>query len=113
MGKPRRDGHAFGTTITTFAGFTRASARRLRWKRALRITSGNCRNCWPKRQGDKLRIAMADEERFLEYGDMPCSLTWQWGRDNPDGTRIDRYIGSDGVLYERIIPKGGPLCPEF
>ena len=44
---------------------------------------------------------------------LPRSLTWEWGRDDPDGTRIDRYVGSDGFLYERITPKGGPLDPDF
>ena len=43
----------------------------------------------------------------------PCTVTWEWGRDEPDGSRIDRYVGADGFFYERIIPKGGGLCPEI
>lgn len=39
----------------------------------------------------------------IELGDKPnCGRTWLWGRDEPDGTRIDRYAANDGYLYERI-----------
>ena len=53
------------------------------------------------------------EPSFTERGDVPaCTVTWEWGRDEPDGSRIDRYVGADGFFYERIIPKGGGYCPE-
>lgn len=72
--------------------------------------SGAWRNCW--RNASVIdSVSVADEKR-LERSEIRCSLTWAWGRDDPNGTRIDRYIGSDGLQYERIIPKGGPLCPE-
>jgi len=42
-----------------------------------------------------------------------CTLDWEWGREDPDGTRIDRYTGVDGFFYERIVPQGGGLCPDL
>jgi hypothetical protein len=56
----------------------------------------------------------ADEDPvFIQHGDVPsCTVTWEWGRDESDGSRIDRYVGNDGNYYERIIPKGGGYCPE-
>ena len=60
---------------------------------------------------------MAQEESStLGLGEIPTctvTVTWEWGRDEPDGSRIDRYIGADGyIYYEHIIPKGGGYCPE-
>lgn len=57
-----------------------------------------------------------EEPIVLEHGDKPTSgmtLTWLWGRDEPDGTRIDRYTASDGYFYERMVPPGGGYCPEL
>jgi hypothetical protein len=51
---------------------------------------------------------------IIEHGDKPtCGWTWLWGRDESDGTRIDRYAANDGYLYERMIPPGGSYCPEL
>ena len=55
-----------------------------------------------------------EEPLFVENGDKPsCAITWEWGRDEPNGDRIDRYVGADGCLYERMIPSGGGYCPEL
>lgn len=56
------------------------------------------------------------EPIVLELGDKPTpgtTLNWLWGRDEPDGTRIDRYSANDGYLYERMIPPGGGHCYEL
>jgi hypothetical protein len=55
-----------------------------------------------------------EEPIFIEHGERPtCTATWLWGRDESDGTRIDRYAANDGYLYERMIPPGGGYCPEL
>lgn len=55
-----------------------------------------------------------EEPIIVEHGDKPpCGWTWLWGRDEPDGTRIDRYAANDGYSYERMIPHGGSYCPEM
>jgi hypothetical protein len=58
---------------------------------------------------------MNQEEPFLvEHGDKPsCTITWEWGRDELNGDRLDRYSGADGFLYERMTPSGGGYCPEI
>ena len=49
----------------------------------------------------------------MAQADSPsCTVTWELGRDDSDGTRIDRYTGADGFFYERI-PNGGGLCPDL
>src|SRR5258706_469674 len=54
-----------------------------------------------------------EEPFFVENGEVPrCTVTWEWGRDESDGSRIDRYACADGYLYERMIPRGGGYCPE-
>jgi hypothetical protein len=59
-----------------------------------------------------------DEEEpiVIEHGDKPAhgtTLNWLWCRDEPDGTRIDRYSANDGYSYERMIPPGGGYCYEL
>jgi hypothetical protein len=57
-----------------------------------------------------------DEPIVIEYSDKPTSgmtLTWLFGRDEFDGTRIDRYCANDGYVYERVVPPGGGYCPEL
>ena len=56
------------------------------------------------------------EPIVIEHGDKPTpgmTLNWLWGRDEPDGTRIDRYSTNDGYFYDRMVPTGGGLCPDL
>ncbi len=48
--------------------------------------------------------AMAADELFpVDLNTKPsCGLTWQWKRDNPDGTRTEQYAGADGYLYQKL-----------
>jgi hypothetical protein len=55
-----------------------------------------------------------EEPVVIEHGDKPmCGMTWLWGKDESDGTRIDRYAANDGYLYERMVPRGGGYCYEL
>jgi len=38
-----------------------------------------------------------------------CQLTRQWDKKDPDGTKIVRYAGADGYLYESVEAQDGRL----
>jgi hypothetical protein len=53
-------------------------------------------------------LQMQDESFPVDVDGRPPSVTKQWTRSNPDGSKTTRFVGADGYLYERVRKQGEP-----